>query len=304
MSGELFYWIFNMSIVSSLTGLVVLLIRSIQKIPRRLTVFLWLAPFLRMCIPVGLSQPYSLMSLISRFTTKTITIYQPVQGSSFSATNAIMAADSYFPITFKVNLLDRVFAIASILWLLVALAIGIALGSLYFTTLHDVKGVRPLRDNVYLSDRIQSPAVYGIIKPKILLPAAFDPRDYPYILKHERTHVRRLDNLWRLAACLITAVHWFNPLCWLFLKRFLEDMELACDEAAIADYSKAQRKEYALSLVNCAERTSLFASGFGGAKLRTRVETIMSYEKMTCFSALCFSILTVSILVVLLTNAG
>ena len=88
------------------------------------------------------------------------------------------------------------------------------------------------------------------------------------------------------------------------MKRFLEDMELACDEAAIADYSKAQRKEYALSLVNCAERTSLFASGFGGAKLRTRVETIMSYEKMTCFSALCFSILTVSILVVLLTNAG
>ncbi|MGM9640644.1 MAG: M56 family metallopeptidase, partial [Faecousia sp.] len=266
--------------------------------------FLWLAPFLRMCIPVGLNHPYSLMSLISGFTTKTITVYQPVQGISFSATNAIMAADSYFPITFKVNLLDRVFEIASIIWLVVALAIGLALGILYLTTLHDMKDAKHLRDNVYLSDRIQSPAVYGIIKPKILLPASSDPRGHPYILKHERTHIRRLDNLWRLAACLITAVHWFNPLCWLFLKRFLEDMELACDEAAIANYSKAQRKEYALSLVNCAESKSLFASGFGGAKLRTRVESIMSYEKMTCFSALCFSILTVSILVVLLTNAG
>lgn len=304
MSGEFFYWIFNMSIISSLVGLVVLLVRSIRKIPRRIAIFLWLAPFLRMCIPVGLNHPYSLMSLISGFTTKTITVFQPVQGISFSATNAIMAADSYFPITFKVNLLDRVFEIASIIWLVVALAIGLALGILYFTTLHDMKDAKHLRDNVYLSDRIQSPAVYGIIKPKILLPASSDTREYPYILKHERTHIRRLDNLWRLAACLIAAVHWFNPLCWLFLKRFLEDMELACDEAAIADYSKAQRKEYALSLVNCAESKSLFASGFGGAKLRTRVETIVSYEKMTCFSALCFSILTVSMLVVLLTNAG
>ena len=88
MFGEFFYWIFNMSIIASFTGVIVLLIRSIRAIPRRVSVFLWVVPFLRMCIPVGLNNPYSLMSLISRFTTKTVTVYRPSDGISFSVTNS------------------------------------------------------------------------------------------------------------------------------------------------------------------------------------------------------------------------
>ena len=40
MLGEVFYWLFNMSIVTVLTGLPVLLIRQIKRIPKRVTVFL------------------------------------------------------------------------------------------------------------------------------------------------------------------------------------------------------------------------------------------------------------------------
>lgn len=304
MFGEFFYWIFNMSIIASLMGLIILVIRSIRKIPRRVSIFLWIVPFLRMCIPVGLNNPYSLMSLISRFTTKTITIYQPAQNISFSVTNYIMAANSYFPITYKVGLLDNVFAIASLVWMVVALAIVIALAVLYFTTLHEMKDAKHLRENIYLSDKIQSPALYGIIKPKIILPSIYESTDNQYILKHERTHIVRMDNLWRLLAFVISALHWFNPLSWLFLKLFLTDIELACDESATSKYSETQRKEYALSLVNSIESKNLFASAFGGAKIRTRVENILSYNKMTGFSILCFSILIISILIVLLTNAG
>ena len=38
MLGEIFYWIFNMSIAAVICGLPVILIRMIKKIPRRVTV--------------------------------------------------------------------------------------------------------------------------------------------------------------------------------------------------------------------------------------------------------------------------
>lgn len=107
MLGEICYWIFNMSITASFMGLIILLIRRIKFIPHRVTVFLWLIPFIRMTVPFGINSPYSLMSLISKFTTRTVTVFQPADDIAFSYTNSIMAAKSYDPITYKVNILER-----------------------------------------------------------------------------------------------------------------------------------------------------------------------------------------------------
>ena len=37
--------------------------------------------------------------------------------------NSVMAADTYFPITYKVNIFEKVFDIASVIWIIVFLAI-------------------------------------------------------------------------------------------------------------------------------------------------------------------------------------
>ena len=123
MLGEICYWIFNMSIIASFMGLIILLIRKIKFIPHRVTVLLWLIPFIRMTVPVGINSPYSLMSLISKFTTRTVTVFQPADDLAFSFTNSVMAANSYDPITYKVNILEKVFAVAGMVWAVVALAI-------------------------------------------------------------------------------------------------------------------------------------------------------------------------------------
>lgn len=293
-----------MSISAGIMGLLVLLIRKIKRIPRRILVFLWIVPFFRMCMPIGLNNPYSLMSVLSRFTTKTITVYQLTEDVSFSVTNFIMEANSYFPITYKVNLLDKIFSISAFAWLIVALAILIALGILYFTSLHEIKDAKHLRGNIYLSKTVQSPAVYGILKPKIILPIAYASKNNRYILKHEMTHIRRLDNLWRMLAFFLASIHWFNPLSWIFLKLFLSDLELACDETAIMQYNEAERKEYARSLLESVGSKSLFVSSFGGAKIRVRIENVLSFKRMTWIALLGFSVLIVSIIIILLTNAG
>ena len=117
-------------------------------------------------------------------------------------------------------------------------------------------------------------------------------------------HIRRADNLWRILAFLIVASHWFNPLCWLFLKCFLSDLELSCDERVVAKLGYDRAKEYALSLLESRPGTTVFASAFGGAKIRTRIENILSFKKMTWLSLTVFVAPIGAICYVLLTNAG
>ena len=304
MLREGFYWLFNMSITAAITGVPVILVRRIQKIPRRLTVFLWLIPFFRMVIPLGLNSPYSLMSLISRITTKTIVVFQPTEEIAFSMTNSVMAADSYFPVTYRSSILEKVFGAAAVIWMIVFLAILLMLAVLYFSALREMKGASHLRDQIYLSDKVISPAVYGIIKPRIVLPSSCQHKEIELVLLHEKMHIRRGDNLWRMLAFLIVAAHWFNPLCWVFLKLFLADLELSCDECVLAKLGDARAKEYALSLLESRESASVFASAFGGAKIRTRIENILSFRKMTWLSLTVFLAWIAVVFYVLLTNAG
>ena len=302
--GEICYWLINMSIVASFMGLIVMLLRKIRFIPRRVSVFLWIIPFLRMTVPVGLNSPYSLMSLVSRFTTRTVTVYQPSDDIAFSFSNSIRAAESYSPITYKVNILGTVFSVAGMIWIVVSLALLIALTIIYVSTKNAVADSRHLESNIFFSDKVDSPAVYGIIRPKIIIPGSYKDMELKYIIRHEKTHIKRLDNLWRIIGFITASIHWFNPLSWVFLKAFLNDLELACDEMAVSGYDKEERKEYARTLLSCSGSKSLLVSAFGGAKVRTRIENVLSYKKMTAFSALGFALLVVVIIFTLITNAG
>ena len=303
MLGEVFYWLFNMSIVTVLTGLPVLLIRQIKRIPKRVTVFLWAIPFLRMVVPFGLGSPYSLLSPLSGITAKTVVVHQFAEGLPVTAMNYTMGAKSYFPITYRTEMLEQVFSVASVLWVIVAVAVMLMLAVTYGFTIYEVQDATHLQGRVFLSEKVLSPAVYGILKPKIILPASYENRDTELIVLHETTHIRRLDNLWRMLGFAAVAVHWFNPVCWLFLKCFLSDLELACDERVVAKIGAQQAKKYASVLLDCKQGTTVFASAFGGAKIRTRIENILSFKKMTRFSAVVSVILLSVIFYVLLTNA-
>ncbi len=304
MLQEIFYWVFNMSITAAITGALIMLIRLIKRVPRRITVFLWAIPFIRMAIPFGLNSPYSLMSLLSRITTKTVVVYQPADDVVFSMTNSVMAANTYFPITYKINLLENIFAVASVIWIVISLAILLLLVVTYFATMREIQDATHLGGQVFCSEKIISPAVYGIVRPKIILPASYKERNTDLVIAHEKMHIRSLDNLWRMLAFILVAVHWFNPLCWLFLKWFLADLELSCDERVLAALGTDRAKEYASSLLDSRQGTTVFASAFGGAKIRTRIENILSYQKLTWLSLAAFTILIGIVFYVLLTNAG
>lgn len=304
MIGEMCYWLINMSIVASFMGLIVLLIRKIRVIPRRVSVFLWVIPFLRMLVPVGINSRFSLMSLTSRLLNDPFRTYQPSEEIDLSFTNTLMAAESYSPITYKTQMLERVFFVTGMIWITVALALIIALTILYVSTKKAVSDSKHMEANIFLSDKVDSPAVYGIFRPKIIIPESYKDIELGFIVKHEKTHIRRLDNLWRILGFVAASIHWFNPLSWIFLKAFLTDLELACDEMAVSGYEAEERKEYARTLLKCSQSKSMLVSAFGGAKVRTRIENVLSYKKMTVFSAVGFTLLVLVIIFTLITNAG
>ena len=89
------------------------------------------------------------------------------------------------------------------------------------------------------------PALIGLWKPRIVLPAGFDQlystQEQRLVLLHERTHLRRGDVLVNALLAALQCIYWFNPLLPLALRRCREDQEFSCDERVLAGGEGARR---------------------------------------------------------------
>lgn len=102
-----------------------------------------------------------------------------------------------------------------------------------------------------------TPITWGAIRPVIVLPAGADswPDDCKrVVLLHELIHVRRCDWVFQIAAQVVCAANWFNPLAWIAARRLAGEREHACDDAVIAGGTPATR--YAEHLLDVAEAMS------------------------------------------------
>lgn len=307
MGTAVFYWLLSMSILGSLAGLCVLLLRRWHRLPRRLVFLLWVIPALRLWLPVTPIGQYNLATMLSRLFPQVIAVpvSEGIDGQAFfSRMNCIGAAEHYSPMVFKTNPITQVFQVAGTLWCLVAAALLLTFGLSYLMTLRGTADAVRLQGRIYCSAKVTTPAVYGILRPRILIPESCREEELPFIVLHESCHIRRLDNLWRILAVATASLHWFNPLVWLFLRIFLQDLELACDEGVLARCGEAHKRDYAAALLNSLPGRELFASAFGGVRLRTRVAYILSYQKCATLSALCFGALLLALAYVLLTNSA
>ena len=292
---ELLYWALNMSLIASLAGLIVYLLSRIRRVPRRLIALLWALPLLRLWIPVGVGSSASLLSLLP---VKTVPTF-----GDMTMTNSLQWADSYHPITFAEQWVLKVLQVAAVVWLIVAAALLLVLVLVYVATLSEVRHAEHRQGRVYVSSAVTSPSVYGIVRPRILLPPSYPEQDLSYVLLHEEAHIRRGDNLWRLLFAATACVYWFNPLSWLFLKWFTESLETACDESVLARCGEQEKRAYAAALLNSTPHGRLSVSAFGGARIRVRIERILSYKKLSWFAVACLSVFAAFLSWALLTNA-
>lgn len=91
-----------------------------------------------------------------------------------------------------------------------------------------------------LSDRIDAPLGWGLLRPVVLIDAATAARAAPEaVLLHELAHVARFDWPALIAARLASAVYWFHPLAWILVARMEQDIECAADDRVLACGSRA-----------------------------------------------------------------
>lgn len=114
------------------------------------------------------------------------------------------------------------------------------------------------------SDAVDGPIAVGLLDRRIVVPADFATRysetERRLAAEHEYIHHRRGDMWWNLAALLVLALNWFNPIAWIAFIAFRADQELACDAAVAARAAPGERADYAQALVKSASRPGLIAA--------------------------------------------
>ncbi len=137
---------------------------------------------------------------------------------------------------------------------------------------------------IYICDDIETPFILGMFRPKIYVPSSLDEKTLPYVLEHEKAHLKRLDHLWKPLGFLILSVYWFNPLCWLSYILFSRDIEMACDERVIRRMEKAHTAAYSQALLDCSIQKPVWVAcplAFGEVGVRQRVKNVLHYKKPT-----------------------
>jgi beta-lactamase regulating signal transducer with metallopeptidase domain/biotin carboxyl carrier protein len=90
------------------------------------------------------------------------------------------------------------------------------------------------------SSQIDTPALVGLIRPAILLPAAHRPpgaaesEAMRMMLAHELAHLARRDLWWNWLPAVAQALLWFHPLAWLASRELRLAQETACDALAMS----------------------------------------------------------------------
>lgn len=127
-------------------------------------------------------------------------------------------------------------------------------------------------------------------KSRIYYAAGVSVMSKPQNLYSENNNINLVLTGWGLvAAVFAVCIHWFNPLVWLMYVFINRDIEMACDEQVILRCGEDFRKEYAMVLLNLAEKQyklSFFANGFGKNSIKERIVAIMKFKKTTTIGAL------------------
>ena len=101
---------------------------------------------------------------------------------------------------------------------------------------------------------IDTPFTIGVRKPMIVIPAIdWQSEELEYVIEHEMTHIRQWDNLIKLLALVMIAMHFYNPFAYFILYKWGVVAELCCDAKVLAGKTKEEVKEYGLLVIRMAE---------------------------------------------------
>ena len=307
---ELFLKIINMSISASWLVLAVLILRFVlKKAPKWINVLLWGIVAIRLICPFSFESPLSLIPSAETIPLNIGMDSTPTINSGISAINNAVnpiISQSNTPMAgASVNLLQITIGIYEYIWIFGMIALALYTAISYWRLCRKVDTAVRYKDNIFQSENVSSPFVFGIIKPRIYLPFKMNGQDLEHVVAHEHAHIRRKDHWWKPFGFLLLTIHWFNPLMWLAYVLLCRDIELACDEKVIKELGNEQRGDYTQALVACSINRRMIAAcplAFGEVSVKERVKSVMNYKKPAFWVIIISVIVCVGVAVCFLTN--
>lgn len=304
---DVFVKILNMSIAAGWMILAVLVLRLIfKKSSKNFSVALWGLVAARLLLPRSIKSIFSLIP-----STGTVSPYfdDVDVGSGFSAFDSLLEPVIDYSVDVLIGYthssVKQIVNISSYVWLFGMLALIIYLAISYFRVRKNVKAAVLLRENIYQSDNISSPFVFGLIKPKVYLPYGLSESDMSYVIAHESAHIKRKDYIWKLLGFLLLCIYWFNPLIWLSYVLLCRDIELACDEKVIKGLDRNSRADYSQTLLNFSANKRVITAcplAFGEVGVKNRIKSILSYKKTKFWLFLVAIVLLIAVSLSFLTD--
>ena len=307
---DVFLKLVNLSISASWLILAVLVLRVVlKKAPKWVMPLLWGVVALRLVCLFSIESALSLIPSAETIPSEIVTeTREPVlyeQATLDIVTNPTLPSAAEVPVGVSRQQAQVDFNIYSILWLagMAALLVHalVSAGKLK----RKLATAILLRDNIYESEFVDSPFVFGVVKPNIYLPMHMDEGTAAYVIAHEHAHLARRDHWWKVLGYLVLALHWFNPLVWVAYILFCRDIELACDEKVVRGLDGAARADYSQALLSCAAPKRAVAAcplAFGEGNIKTRVKSALHYKKPAFWVAAAAVLAVVIMAVCFLTN--
>lgn len=307
---DVFLKLVNLSISASWLILAVLVLRVVlKKAPKWVMPLLWGVVALRLVCLFSIESALSLIPSAETIPSEIVTeTREPVlyeQATLDIVTNPTLPSAAEVPVGVSRQQAQVDFNIYSVLWLagMAALLVHalVSAGKLK----RKLATAILLRDNIYESEFVDSPFVFGVVKPNIYLPMHMDEGTAAYVIAHEHAHLARRDHWWKVLGYLVLALHWFNPLVWVAYILFCRDIELACNEKVVKGLDGAARADYSQALLSCAAPKRAVAAcplAFGEGNIKTRVKSALHYKKPAFWVAAAAVLAVVIVAVCFLTN--
>lgn len=343
----LFIWIVRSTVQASVLACLILAVQTVarRKLPSRWLYALWFLLIVRMAMPWAPESSFSVFNFVPVSSANTMigvmdasdhTFMNPavdwppepavsvsVEREPASPVDTLppparRPSLPFLPTTWLAGLLAfmaYVFAENLLFWLKLRRDWGVAdprlLGLLADCT-HEI-GLR-VPVGLVPTDQVESPAVFGFLRPRLLLPRrvleTLTQDELRFVFLHELAHLKRHDIVANWVLTLLQGLHWFNPIIWYAFHRMRADRELACDALTLSYTRPGEAQAYGRTIVSLVEQLYKVrrVPGLAGiledkSQLKRRITMITLFTKHSYRWSILALVLVSLLAAVALTNA-
>lgn len=308
---QTFLHLINISITASWLVLAIVIFRLVfKKAPKYIACALWALVAIRLILPISIESKLSLIPSEETIPLEIEYSQAPTIDTGIDSLNTAvnpLLQENFTPsdeLT-SMNPFQLPIYIGAYLW-----QIGIVVMALYALISYirirfKVRERIKTDKNIFICDRIPSPFILGIIRPKIFLPSHLSEEESAFVIAHEKAHIKRLDFLWKPLGYILLTVYWFNPLLWLGYILLCRDIEYACDEKVVREMSLEDKKSYSETLLNLSIHRPYVTAcplAFGESGVKSRIKSVLNYKKPAFWVIAAAIILCIALAVCFLTN--